>query len=349
MSESGPTFYAWSNEAQRIEAFAASISALKLPGAAMKVSMDSETRCQTERIDEAVAMMRAHFFGLGNAHASFCSRLKDSGRDIWFGGLCYTEESERRRPSGPIGFWVSDSADFFPFHVDLALGSDPRSVEAEACVAWLAIDDDLIDLLLRVCAPDASGRVPTGACTMRWSWDAPANMCATYNASADDIARDLALTWVHLHDNAKVERAAGLSLSALHARVDAAPRGARVAPKGAGQRSLSRETVLKALATPPSALLQALDAAAVPDDAWRAAEPRAREIIEQTSLLADSEEGPPAWHVDLTTKTHVRFLEEHAAYRVQRLPDGGVVLATHPYRSLWPLWADALFALGLTS
>jgi len=27
----------------------------------------------------------------------------------------------------------------------------------------------------------------------------------------------------------------------------------------------------------------------------------------------------------------------------------GVLLATHPYRTLWPLWADALFLLGITS
>jgi hypothetical protein len=34
---------------------------------------------------------------------------------------------------------------------------------------------------------------------------------------------------------------------------------------------------------------------------------------------------------------------------VRRLPNGGVMLATHPYRTLWPLWADALFLLGITS
>ena len=26
-----------------------------------------------------------------------------------------------------------------------------------------------------------------------------------------------------------------------------------------------------------------------------------------------------------------------------------VMLATHPYRTLWPLWADALFLLGIRS
>jgi hypothetical protein len=41
------------------------------------------------------------------------------------------------------------------------------------------------------------------------------------------------------------------------------------------------------------------------------------------------------------------FIERHAPNHVQRLPNGGVVLATHPYRTLWPLWADALFLLGI--
>jgi hypothetical protein len=34
---------------------------------------------------------------------------------------------------------------------------------------------------------------------------------------------------------------------------------------------------------------------------------------------------------------------------MRRLPNGGVLLATHPDRILWPLWADALFLLGITS
>jgi hypothetical protein len=32
---------------------------------------------------------------------------------------------------------------------------------------------------------------------------------------------------------------------------------------------------------------------------------------------------------------------------VRRLPNGAVMLATHPYRTLWPLWADALGLLGI--
>jgi hypothetical protein len=194
--------------------------------------------------------------------------------------------------------------------------------------------------------------VPTGACTGEEDWIAPVEMCATYNASAAELARDLALSWMSLHDKESVSRIAGTSLEALHARVDAAPRGARVPMKGGSELtgSLSRETVLKALATPPATLLEALEAAAVPDKAWRAAEPQAREIMDLLRQLGEAAEGdgPPAFRAKVTTRGHVRFLEEHAPFNVRRLPSGGMVLATHPYRTLWPLWADALYLLGIT-
>ncbi|KYF73647.1 hypothetical protein [Sorangium cellulosum] len=350
MSESGPCFYAWCDEADRIDAFAAALSVIVVPGGLIRVSMSSEKECNTQSMDDALAMIRAHFSGMMNASVSFAAMLSVSERLIEFGSLCYTEESERWRPSGPLLWHPCDKWDFLPGELNLALGSGPRSIEAEAAVAWLAVQNDLEDLLVRLCAPDASGRVPTGACTNAWDWIAPIEMCATYNASAAELARDLALSWVHLHDKESVSRIAGMSQEALHARIDAAPRGARVALKGGSKfsRSLSRETVLKALATPASALLEALEASAVPDDAWRAAESRAREIVELTSQIEEIK-GLPTWRVDTTTRRHVRFLEEYAPFHVRRLPSGGVMLATHPYRTLWPLWSDALFVLGLMS
>ncbi|WP_437312410.1 hypothetical protein [Sorangium sp. So ce385] len=279
--------------------------------------------------------------------------LSDSERVMVFNAACYPEESERRRPFGPLSMAAGERKwDFYPY--EIAVGSySPRFVEAEAAVAYHMVQDDVENLLLRLCAPDASGRVPTGACTGEEDWLAPVEMCATYNANATELARDLALSWVSLHDKESVSRIAGMSLEALCARVDAAPRGARVPMKGTREltRSLSRETVLKALATSPTELLDALEAAAVPDDAWRAAEPQARELMELLRQLGEAAEGkgPPAWRADITTRGHTRFLEEHAPFHVRRLPSGGVVLATHPYRTLWPLWADALFVLGLMS
>ncbi|NUQ78543.1 MAG: hypothetical protein HUU21_33865 [Polyangiaceae bacterium] len=88
-------------------------------------------------------------------------------------------------------------------------------------------------------------------------------------------------------------------------------------------------------------VLEALEAAAVPDDEWRAVEPLALEH------LAAIEQGASVVEVDVTSKKHRHFIEQHAPYHVRRLPNGGVMLATHPYRTLWPLWADALDLLGI--
>jgi hypothetical protein len=236
--------------------------------------------------------------------------------------------------------------DFYPYEMPVRDG--PRCMEAEAAVTHYLLEADVEDLLLRLCAPDASGRVPTGACTGEEGWVAPVEMSATYNAKAAELARDLALSWVHLHDKDHVGHIAGTSLEALRARVDAAPRGARVPLKGNSDvtRSLSRETVLT---TSPATLLDALEAAAVPDDAWRAVEPQARDLMELLRQLGEAAEGegPDAVRARCSTRGHARFLAEHAPFRVRRLASGGVVLATHPYRTLWPLWADALFVLGL--
>ncbi|WP_437783576.1 hypothetical protein [Sorangium sp. So ce1097] len=351
MSETGPCFFAWCDEAERIDALAAALSALVIPEDLISLMMSASISCRTHSIDEALTMARAHFGGLKSAHILSGVSLSDSERDICFGIACYPDESERRDPCGPLKLRMCEKWDFFPY--EIAVGGGPRSVEAEAVVACNLVQGDIEDLLLRLCAPDASGRVPTGACTDKEDWLATVEMCATYNANAAEIARDLALSWVSLHEKQSVSRIAGMSLEALHARVDAAPRGVRVPMKGTSEltRSLSRETVLKALATTPAALLEALEAAAVPDDAWRAAEPQAREIMELLHQLGEAAEGegPPAWRADITTRKHTRFLEEHAPFHVRRLPSGGVMLTTHPYRTLWPLWADALFVLGLMS
>ena len=104
---------------------------------------------------------------------------------------------------------------------------------------------------------------------------------------------------------------------------------------------LTREQVLAVLKTPPATLLEALEAAAVPDDEWLRVEPLAIEMIEAKN------QGAPTLEVNVTSGHHVRFIEQHAPFHVRRLPNGGVLLATHPYRTLWKLWADALLLLGI--
>lgn len=94
---------------------------------------------------------------------------------------------------------------------------------------------------------------------------------------------------------------------------------------------------------PSSTLLDALEASAVPDDEWRAVEASAFEALEAAT------KGATTYEVHVDSRKHVQFIERHAPYHVRRLPNGGVLLATHPYRTLWQLYADALFLLGITA
>lgn len=291
-------------------------------------------------VDEAVAVLRAAFSTETYAEATFGVRLS-SERTLEFGGHCCGDGAIRRGASGPLGISPFDKVELLPLSLPFASrGSGMQCVKVEAALAALVVHEDVEDVLLRFCAPDARARVTTGGCTKLGIWGAPIEIGATYHADSSLVARDLALSWVHLHDKDKMERIAGMSLPALHARVDAAPHGARVAVAGGG--NLSRESVLKAIETSPAALLDALEASALPDDEWRAVEPSALEMIEATAT------GAPTYEVDLTTRRHVQFLQSHAPYHVRRLPNGGVLLATHPYRTLWQLYADALFLLGIT-
>jgi hypothetical protein len=380
MSDSGPWFYAWCDEADRVDALAAALSALVTPGGVCNVEVwplgNPRRWYEAIPVDEAAAVVRATF-GTGTHVFADFGVILSSGRALAFALECFGEERERRYPSGPLRASPYDRKDVLPQRIEIALGG-ARSVEVEAAILSIQIQQDIEDLLVRVCAPDVRVRVTTGACTDFGDWHAPIEMCATYHADAATVARDLALSWVHLYDGDKVQRAAGMSIDALHALVDAAPRGAHVAvagdvdrvcehyrleraaakdakhahveaaPRGArfaipGDAELSREHVLQAFATPPGALLDALEASAVPDDEWRAVEPHALETIQA------AKEGAPMQEVMVLTGKHTRVIQHHAPYHVRRLPNGGVLLATHPYRTLWPLWADALFLLGITS
>ncbi|KYF61370.1 hypothetical protein BE04_04980 [Sorangium cellulosum] len=353
----GPYFYAWCDEASRVDALGAALSALvDHPPYTVGVDLCPGPEPHGASVDEAVATIRAHF---RHADAEVVLHSTLSSRQFVRCMLrCFTDRSERSTSWGPLHLHPERVQDFAPMYMILDLGSGASSVGAEAVLAWHKVVTDIEDFLLRLCAPDASGRVSTGGCTTAWTWLAPVSMCATYHANARDIARDLALSWISLHDGESVPRIAGLSIDALYARVDAAPAGARVVPTDKSGRSipLSREAVLKALALPGSALLEALIAAAdVPDEVWRAAEPRAEEIHNLTvqakargEQLPESLKGPPLWYVEMTGE-HVYFLVDHAPFHIRCLPSGGVMMATHFYRTLWPLWADALFRLCLMS
>ena len=67
MSESGPRFYAWCDEAVRVDAYAAALSALVYPGAL--ISVDCGTELRTASMDEAIARKpKGHDFIIDRRH-----------------------------------------------------------------------------------------------------------------------------------------------------------------------------------------------------------------------------------------------------------------------------------------
>jgi hypothetical protein len=379
---SDPRFFAWCNDTERMDAFVAALSALTLPGGLCSVSLwtrgmrDKLWRGDV-RLDDVIALVRANFTTNSEVEAYVPIRLR-AGWTANFAIECYGAGFDAGRyPFDPLR--AGSGYTYIALrHIEVVFPEDERWVTVEAAIHAMEVQEDMADLLLRICAPDERKRVTTGGYRCPWGWGAPIELSATYNADGY-VARDLALSWLHLHDGNRVGYAAGLSLDALAARVEAAPPGARVGvavtikhieehigrdddaarfpderptrfdfvrrgPRARlpGDVELTREQVLAALSTPPAALLEALEASALPDDEWRAVEPRALEMIEA------KKQGAPTREADVTRAKHTRFIQQHAPYHVRRLPNGGVLLATHPYRTLWPLWADALFLLGIT-
>ena len=375
--EPGPTLFAWCDEATRVDAFSATLAALAalaIPDTDFSIKIESRgsqgsLALRHVPVEEVVAMMRAAFT-TGTACSTSVTVSTRPGSHLWLRFSCNGDELERQFRMAPLNISQGEWKDMIPESLTIALGQGERDLAVEAAILAMQGQEDGEALLVALCAPDTSGRVVTGTYTSAWPWGAPIEASATYHADAGAVARDLALSWIHLHDGDSMERIAGMSMEALQARVASAPRGAQVAvaldvahlvehdkleraehlirhiPHARvalpGDLALSREAVLGALAAPPGALLEALEASAVPDDEWRAVEPLAREVIQATK------EGAPTHEVNVTTRRHVQFIERHAPYHVRRLPNGGVLLATHPYRTLWQLYADALFLLGIT-
>ncbi|WP_437304894.1 hypothetical protein [Sorangium sp. So ce388] len=81
-----------------------------------------------------------------------------------------------------------------------------------------------------------------------------------------------------------------------------------------GDVEITREQVLQALSTRPELLFEALEATALPDDAWRSVEPRARELIHEISDETETRQSP--YEVTVVTGRHVRFIERYLPYYV---------------------------------
>ncbi|WP_437713488.1 hypothetical protein WMF45_47010 [Sorangium sp. So ce448] len=87
-----------------------------------------------------------------------------------------------------------------------------------------------------------------------------------------------------------LDRDASRSRAERPTRADAIRRVPRA--RLAGNEDLTREQVLAALSMPPATLIGALEASAVPDEARRSVEPRAREIAQE--IIDEHREGEPS-------------------------------------------------------
>jgi hypothetical protein len=324
-----PNFFAWCDEEQRLEALVVALSELFAAkgGSVDENGFDFPTLSSAEVI-QRIRIDYASNEGLaGERFAVECP----SGRAFDMAGVIRADR-HLHAWSGPIKV----GSYHLPNCVHLAKMQRSHSLEAAAAVACHVVIVDLEDILLRLCTPHLA--ITTGVCGGDNIWSAPILMAATYHADGC-VGRDLALSWIHLHDNERLELAAGLPLDALRERVEAAPRGATISVRDKG--ILTREEVLAALALGADVLLEALEAAAVPDNEWLTVEPLVQYAIEA------ARRGAHTVDVFVFTEPHVRFIQHHAPFHVRGLPNGGVMLATHPYRTLWPLWADALDLLGI--
>jgi hypothetical protein len=362
MSHTGPYFHAWSDDKGRLQALAAAVTRLCTPKA-----WDGPPSLE-EALHDARVKMQADFdaegFGSGGGTV-----LLPSGDElsIWITG--WRDKNRHGYPGGPLLLEPEAQHDLLFLQMPIARGGI-CSVELESAIFAVVTLENTVDLLLRLCAPDETSRVTTGACTWLFNWGQPLEACATYNADAN-VARDIVLSWLNGYDKTPIEQIAGLELNALRARIAATPETARArvarvssiehvdtytymelpdysttpVPGMQHQQSagyvMSRDQIMQVLDTPRDKLLDALEAAAVPDAEWAAVESGAIESIEA------KKQGAPCDEVPVNSRRHIRFLEQHAPYHVRRLPNGGVMLATHPYRTLWQLWADALALLGI--
>lgn len=337
IKENTPSFFAWCDEEGRVDAFLEALSALTHRSELCSL-MEGAVHRSGIPVAEGAHVVRADFAKTQYSYVSFGVE-GPSGRMLDFSGHIYTDHMIRRGSTGPLEISPFDKVDLVPRGITLAEGHYLRSLEVEAAIACHMAIIDVEACLLNLCAPTETKRVTTGGCTRFWHWGAPIEMGATYHSDGC-VARDLALSWIHLRDGDRLELAASMSLDALQERVEQAPHGTSIPVKGGG--TLTREEVLAALATPSNTVVEALDACTIPDDEWRAAEPLARELLIAMEGGNLSLEG-----VNVSTGKHVRFIQHHAPCDVTRLPHGGVMLSTHPYRTLWQLWADALLLLGI--
>jgi len=388
-----PELYALVEETNADEAYLASLSALYDPivvNHPERFRLEFDVAKEASSLEELLAVKReALRRGYAGTRIPFLTRLQKFILDV-------TVATERVKCAGDSDgrrSWLlsAEQTDILPTGMSVAEGYGKMSIPAGAALLGLVWQEHFDRIFLALCAPDEHSRVKMGVYNVldklygidlengigSIGWYAAVEMAATYHGN-HEVARDLAFSWLHLHDGQAIDSVVHSSLDDLIMRVEAAPGGASIGiasrnehvishaydqsktytvpkdqltvmnwsvgprPRYPEDDELTREQVLTTLQTPSETLLQALEAvAAAPDPEWIEAEKVALEV-----LAAVEERG--------TSGTQGKdgfdercFLEQHAPFRVRRLQNGGVMLVAYPYRYLWPLWARALDLLGI--
>ena len=336
-----PTFLAWCPAARRYDAFTETLVALVGEKGVCEVfDFDDDDSDFFLPPREAAELIRARYEkgGWQKAHIEFAA---PSGRELL---LCADVYLDRRREPGfallDVGFWSE------PFFEELLLPDKltrfkhrPSSLAEEAAVAWLIALSDSLDILKRLCT--SSPAITVGCCVEGPDWGAPLSAAAaTYHADGYP-GRDLALSWMYLHNKEPIDLAAGWSIDTLRERVEASPHGSSIWI--VDEDRLGREEILKALDLPPKTLVEGLEAAANKlHPSWEPIQwALADYIVKLQNAPDDQKEMTPV------TEEHIRFIEDCTPAYVRHLDNGGLVLHAHPDRTLWPLWADALRLLGI--
>ncbi len=328
----GETYFAWCPESSRMDAFLATLSTL---GASSAIDVfryrydPSDTRpTHSLSMADATELLRDDY-ALGSARGRF-EISAPTGRTLVVHIRVDTQIEVVAVLSGGLLYGAP-----IPY---LKHRTRP-SVEVEAGVAYTTWFTDASEILMRLCM--SSPAIAIGGCDRGGSWGlAATTYVASYHADGY-TARDLARTWWHLMHPQSAVTTEGSSLAELRACVEESPPGLSLSP--AIGVWLTREEVLAAIDLPKEDLLAALETCAeTPPFEWRAVEPEINRVLRGIEHAAAediewSHMGPK----------HNPFLKKHAPSVVRRLDNGAVVLFAHPYRTLWPLWADALALLGI--
>ncbi len=385
--------YALVDEADADEAYLASLSALYDPivvNNPERYRYEFDVTTEAISLEELLAVKReALRRGYAGTRMPFLTRLQKYILDVT---VAIERVKHARGGGGSRSCLLSvEEADILPKGLSIPEPYDEVSIPVGAAMLGHVWQEHLDHVFLALCAPDAHSRVKFGVCCVLdklygldlingiWSigWHAPLEMAATYHGN-HEVARDLAFSWLHLHDGQAIDSVVHLALDELITRIEAAPRGTSIGISSrmehvvkhsldqskactlakdevtainwsVGPRSrypeddeLTCEHVLATLQTPSETLLQALEAAAAArDPEWIDAENQALQV-----LAALEERGSSGTQSQDGFEQRC-FLEEHGPFLVRRLQNGGVMLTAYPYRYLWPLWASALDLLGI--